>query len=72
MEQTKLASDLYRLTLDRVRQGASAQLDANRALQQVNTLEQERLEAEQNVRCDETQSGEYYAGTHYVRIRDRR
>jgi outer membrane protein TolC len=45
--QTKLASDLYRLTLDRVNQGASAQLDANRALQQVNTLEQERLEAEQ-------------------------
>jgi hypothetical protein len=47
VEQTKLASDLYRLTLDRVNQGASAQLDANRALQQVNTREQERLEAEQ-------------------------
>jgi len=47
VEQTKLASDLYRLTLDRVQQGASAQLDANRALQQVNTLEQERLESEQ-------------------------
>ena len=47
IEQTKLASDLYRLTLDRVRQGASAQLDANRALQQVNALEQQRQEAEQ-------------------------
>ena len=47
VEQTKLASDLYRLTLDRVNQGASAQLDANRALQQVNSLEQQRLEAEQ-------------------------
>jgi outer membrane protein len=47
VEQTKLASDLYRLTLDRVNQGASAQLDANRALQQVNALEQQRLESEQ-------------------------
>jgi outer membrane protein TolC len=47
IEQTKLASDLYRITLDRVKQGASAQLDANRALQVVNTREQERLEAEQ-------------------------
>ena len=48
LEQTKLASDLHRLTLDRVNQGVSAELDANRALQQVNTLEQERLEAEQS------------------------
>ena len=47
IEQTKLATDLYRLTLDRVNQGVAAQLDANRALQQVNTLEQQRLEGEQ-------------------------
>lgn len=48
LEQAKLASDLHRLTLDRVNQGVSAQLDVNRALQQVNTLEQQRMEAEQS------------------------
>jgi outer membrane protein len=47
-EQTKLANDLYQLTQDRVRQGVSAPLEANRALQQVNALEQQRQEAEQN------------------------
>lgn len=47
-EQTKLATDLYRLTLDRVREGVSASLESNRALQQVNSLEQQRQEAEQS------------------------
>jgi outer membrane protein len=47
-EQTKLANDLYKLTEDRVKQGVSAPLEANRALQQVNSLEQQRQEAEQN------------------------
>jgi outer membrane protein TolC len=45
-EQTKLATDLYQLTQDRVKQGVSASLEANRALQQVNSLEQQRQEAE--------------------------
>lgn len=44
--QARLANDLYRLTRDRVVQGVSAELDANRAMQQVNTLDQERQEAE--------------------------
>ena len=47
-EQTKLATDLYQLTQDRVKQGVSAKLEANRALQQVNALEQQRQEAEQS------------------------
>jgi outer membrane protein len=47
-EQTKLATDLYQLTQDRVKQGVSAGLEANRAQQQVNSLEQQRQEAEQN------------------------
>ncbi len=47
-EQTKLADDLYKLTQDRVRQGVSARLEAIRAQQQVNSLEQQRQEAEQN------------------------
>jgi outer membrane protein TolC len=47
-EQTKLAEDLYRVARDRARQGAAAELDAIRAMQQVNTLEQQRQEAEQN------------------------
>ena len=46
--ETKLADNLYRLTRDRVNQGVAAELDANRAMQQVNTLEQQRQEAEQN------------------------
>ena len=47
-EQTKLAEDLYGLTEDRVKQGVSAPLESNRAQQQVNSLEQQRQEAEQN------------------------
>ena len=47
-EQKKLADDLYQLTRDRVTQGVAAELDANRAMQQVNTLEQKRQEAEQD------------------------
>jgi len=46
--QTKLADDLYRLTRDRVNQGVAAELDANRAMQQVNSLTQQRQEAEQS------------------------
>jgi outer membrane protein TolC len=46
-EQTKLANDLYKLTEDRVKQGVSAPLEGNRALQQVNSLEQQLEEAEQ-------------------------
>lgn len=47
-EQAKLAADLYKLTLGRVKQGISASLESNRALQQVNALEQQRQEAEQS------------------------
>ncbi|HEY7406431.1 MAG TPA: TolC family protein [Candidatus Angelobacter sp.] len=47
-EQTKLAEDLYRLTQDRVKQGISARLESIRAQEQVNSLEQQRQEAEQN------------------------
>lgn len=47
-EQTKLATDLYKLTEDRVKQGVSAPLEANRALQQVNSLQQQQQEAEQS------------------------
>lgn len=47
-EQTSLAADLYKLTVDRVKQGVSASLESNRALQQVNSLEQQRQEAEQS------------------------
>jgi outer membrane protein TolC len=46
-EQTKLADELYKLTQDRVRQGVSSKLEANRALQQVNALQQQQQEAEQ-------------------------
>jgi outer membrane protein TolC len=45
--QVKLAEDLYNLTRERVTQGVSAELDANRAMQQVNSLEQQRQESEQ-------------------------
>jgi outer membrane protein TolC len=48
VEQTRLASELYQLTADRFRQGASSELDANRAQQTVNSLEQQRQEAEQS------------------------
>jgi outer membrane protein TolC len=44
----KLATDLYRLTEDRVKTGVSAALEANRALQQVNSLQQQLQEAEQS------------------------
>jgi outer membrane protein TolC len=47
-EQTRLADDLYKLTQDRVKQGVSARLEAVRAQEQVNSLEQQRQEAEQN------------------------
>jgi outer membrane protein TolC len=47
VEQIRLATELYRLTRERVDQGAAAELDAIRATQQVNTLEQQRQEAEQ-------------------------
>ncbi len=47
-EQTKLADDLYKLTQDRVKQGISARLESIRAQEQMNSLEQQRQEAEQN------------------------
>jgi outer membrane protein TolC len=46
-DQTRLANELYQLTADRLKQGVSSELDANRAMQQVNSLEQQRLEGEQ-------------------------
>jgi outer membrane protein len=48
IEQTKLANDLYTLTEDRVKQGVSSTLETNRAMQQVNSLVQQRQEAEEN------------------------
>jgi outer membrane protein TolC len=45
-QQTTLATDLYNMTRERVSRGVSAELDANRAMQQVNSLEQQRQEAE--------------------------
>jgi outer membrane protein TolC len=47
LAQRALAEDLYKLTRDRVTQGVAAELEANRAMQQVNSLEQQRQEAEQ-------------------------
>jgi outer membrane protein TolC len=47
-EQTKLANELYRLTRDRVNQGVAAELDANRAMQKVNILEQQWQQAAQS------------------------
>jgi len=47
-EQAKLAEELYRLTRDRVSQGVSAELDANRAMQKVNALEQQWQQATQS------------------------
>src|SRR5262245_40656336 len=47
-DQTRLANELYQLTADRLRQGVSSELDGNRAKQQVNSLDQQRLEAEQS------------------------
>jgi outer membrane protein TolC len=48
IEQIRLANDLYKLTQDRVKQGVSAPLETIRAQQQVNSLEQQRQEAEQS------------------------
>jgi outer membrane protein len=48
LKQTQLAQELYRVTKDRVNQGVSAELDANREMQQVNTLVQQRQEFEQS------------------------
>ena len=48
VEQSKLADELYRLTRDRVNHGVSAELDANRAMQKVNMLEQQSQEAAQS------------------------
>lgn len=45
--QVALAEELYNITRDRVSQGIAAELDANRALQQVNSLRQNWQEAEQ-------------------------
>jgi outer membrane protein len=47
-EQEVLANELYKITRDRVTQGVSAELDANRAMQKVNAIEQMRQEAEQS------------------------
>jgi outer membrane protein TolC len=46
LEQATLANQLYQLTRNRVNQGAAAELDANRAMQQANSLLQQRQEAE--------------------------
>jgi outer membrane protein TolC len=46
IDQTKLANDLYQITSDRFKQGVSSELDQNRSQQQVNSLEQQRQEAE--------------------------
>jgi len=46
VEQAKLANELYQISSDRFRQGVSSELDTNRAKQQVNSLEQQRQEAE--------------------------
>jgi outer membrane protein TolC len=48
VDQTRLAIELYELTTNRLKHGVSSDLDANRAKQQVNSLEQQRLEAEQS------------------------
>jgi outer membrane protein TolC len=47
-EQKQLAEELYKVTRDRVTQGASAELDANRAMQKVNMLEQQWQQASQS------------------------
>ena len=47
-QQATLAGDLYKLTRDRVSQGIAAELDANRAMQKVNTLEQQTQQASQD------------------------
>jgi len=47
-EQRKLADELYKITRERVGQGISAELDANRAMQKVNMLEQQWQQASQS------------------------
>jgi outer membrane protein len=47
-EQTKLATELYQITAARFGQGIASQLDANRAKQQLNSLQQQLEEAEQS------------------------
>jgi outer membrane protein TolC len=47
-EQQKLAAELYKITRERVNQGVSAELDANRAMQKVNTLEQQYQQGSQS------------------------
>jgi outer membrane protein TolC len=47
-DQQKLAEELYKITRERVSQGVAAELDANRAMQKVNTLEQQWQQASQS------------------------
>jgi outer membrane protein len=47
-KQLMLAEDLYKITRERVDHGVSAELDANRAMQKVNTLEQQWQQASQS------------------------
>ena len=47
-EQRKLADELYKITRERVGQGIAAELDANRAMQKVNMLEQQWQQASQS------------------------
>jgi outer membrane protein TolC len=47
-EQRGLAEELYKITRERVSRGASAELDANRAMQKVNALEQQWEQASQS------------------------
>ena len=48
VQQIALANELYKVTRERVTQGVSAELDANRAMQKVNTLEQQWQQASQS------------------------
>ena len=48
VQQIGLANELYKITRERVTQGVSAELDANRAMQKVNTLEQQWQQASQS------------------------
>jgi outer membrane protein len=48
VQQIALANELYKITRERVTQGVSAELDANRAMQKVNTLEQQWQQASQS------------------------
>jgi outer membrane protein TolC len=48
VQQIALANELYKVTRERVTAGVSAELDANRAMQKVNTLEQQWQQASQS------------------------